>query len=111
MESKEYVFPTDNWYLKIDDENRDLVNNWRINIIKCSTEPCQYTYINWSGWPGGWHVMVGSMRRNQLKGIMITTSQFKKYVLGIDSSPIIEEDEDEDYNYLISFLKKINMNK
>lgn len=100
MESKEYVFPTDNWYLKIDDENRDLVNNWRINIIKCSTEPCQYTYINWWESPLMWE---GEE--------MITTSQFKKYVLGIDSSPIIEEDEDEDYNYLISFLKKINMNK
>jgi hypothetical protein len=97
--NKEYVFPENNWYLKIDDENRDLVNNWRINIIKCSTKPCQYTYINWRG-EGEWWAEVE-----------ITTSQFKKYVLGIDSSPIIEEDEDEDYNYLISFLEKINMNK
>ena len=105
MESKEYVFPTDNWYLKINDENRDLVNNWRINIIKCSTKPCQYTYINWRGQE--WRDRYGWMALLH----MITTSQFKKYVLGIDNSPIIEEDEDEDYNYLISFLEKINMNK
>ena len=28
---EEYVFPHNNWYLKIDDDNRELVNNWRIN--------------------------------------------------------------------------------
>lgn len=46
---EEYIFPENKWYLKIDDDNRDLVNNWRINIIKYSNTTCNYPYILWNG--------------------------------------------------------------
>ena len=95
-------FPKDNWYLKIDDENRELVNNWRINIIKYSTVPCAYPYIDWmgSGWMGSsiWRAEDGS---GWFGMVLITTEQFKKYVL--------LEKEQENYNYLIPFLKKLNI--
>ena len=98
MESKEYVFPTDNWYLKIDDENREIVNNWRINIIKYSTEPCQHSYINYQG--RGGRGLFGGERE-------ISIDQFKEYVLNIPTNPLPKEKED--LSYLINFLQKINI--
>lgn len=89
---EEYIFPENNWYLKIDDDNRDLVNNWRINIIKYSNTTCNYPYILWHG--GVW---LGSADE-----VLITTEQFKQYVLKESLNPIIE-----DYNYLIPILNKI----
>lgn len=70
-------FPENNWYLEIDDENRELVNNWRINIIKYSNKPCYYNYINWDG--GGLVWGWGGIEAGGL--VLICTSQFKKYVL------------------------------
>ena len=52
---KEYVFPKDNWYLKFEECDREIVDNWRINIIKYSNEPCPSNYINyWGGRLDGW---------------------------------------------------------
>jgi len=50
---KEYVFPKDNWYLKFTEEERPIVDNWRINIIKFSNTPCPTNYISWNGWAVG----------------------------------------------------------
>lgn len=52
---EEYVFPEDNWYLEFTEEQRPIVDNWRINIIKYSNSPCPGNYINWGGVAGvGW---------------------------------------------------------
>lgn len=91
---KEYVFPYNNWYLKFDECDRELVDNWRINIVKYSNNPCPSNYINYKGHagPAGW--LAG--------GVLITIDQFKQYVLNIQE-PIINEN----YDYLIPILSKI----
>ena len=47
--TEKYVFPHNNWYLKFTEEERPIVDNWRINIIKYSDEPCPSNYINYIG--------------------------------------------------------------
>lgn len=92
---KEYIFPKDNWYLKFEEYDRELVDNWRINIIKYSDKPCPSNYIDWWGWSGDGD---GGSR------FLITIDQFKKYVLNIEE-PIIEQ-QAEDLSYLIDFLNQ-----
>jgi hypothetical protein len=94
----EYVFPKNNWYLKFEECDRELVDNWRINIIKYSDKPCPSNYINWVAW--GCAGLVRGL-------VLITIDQFKKHVLNIQE-PIIEQ-QAEDLSYLIDFLnQKIN---
>ena len=87
-------FPHDNWYLEFTEEQRPIVDNWRINIIKFSHKPCPTQFINRKG--GGVHE-VGDGGLNK-----ITFEQFEQYVLKKSSNPIIEN-----YNYLIPILKKL----
>lgn len=91
---KEYVFPHNNWYLKFTEEERPIVDNWRINIIKYSNEPCPSNYINAraAGSAGG---LVN----------LITIDQFKQYVLNI-KEPIINQ-QPEDLSYLIDILNNL----
>ena len=42
-------FPHDNWYLEFTEEQRPIVDNWRINIIKFSSEPCPTQFISYQG--------------------------------------------------------------
>ena len=68
----EAEFPHNNWYLKVDKENLDVINNWRINIIKCSRLPCPGNYINYlgavgGGGPGRWVVV--SLVENNFLGL------------------------------------------
>ncbi len=46
---EKYVFPHNNWYLKFEECDRELMDNWRINIIKYSDKPCPGNYINYTG--------------------------------------------------------------
>lgn len=97
---KEYIFPKDNWYLKFEECDRELVDNWRINIIKYSDKPCPSNYINWLGGSfGGW----------TLGFFLITIDQFKQYVLNIQETII--EKQAEDLSYLIDFLNQKLINK
>lgn len=95
---EEYVFPHNNWYLKFEECDRELVDNWRINIIKYSDKPCPSNYINYAG------------RRDRLVGwreggrVLITIDQFKQYVLNIEE-PIINNTP-EDLSYLIDLFKQ-----
>jgi hypothetical protein len=90
---EEYVFPHNNWYLKFEECDRELVDNWRINIIKYSNKPCPSNYINCEGDGGlAWG------------GFMITIDQFKQYVLNIEE-PIINNTP-EDLSYLIDLFKQ-----
>lgn len=90
-----YEIP-ERWYLKIDEENRSLINNWRINIIKFEDFeiPEEYKYVEQNG--GGITILNADY-------IEITTEQFKQLVLGI--LPIIIDD----LSYLIKLLKKLNI--
>lgn len=49
MNKEEYEFPYNNWYLEFTEEERPIVDNWRINIIKYSDEPCPSNFIDYSG--------------------------------------------------------------
>jgi hypothetical protein len=92
---EEYIFPKDNWYLKFEECDRELVDNWRINIVRYSNNSCPSNYIQWTGTgtgPAG-----GGF-------VLITIDQFKKYVLNIEE-PIIEQ-QAEDLSYLIDFLNQ-----
>jgi hypothetical protein len=91
---EEYVFPN-NWYIEITDENKEVLNAWKINQFHnksiYSYDP-PIKYINKTGW-GMW----GSGDKK------ITFDEFKKYVLGYE---IIEEPANQDYTYLIDMLNK-----
>lgn len=91
---KEYVFPENNWYLEFTEEQRPIVDNWRINIIKFSSGPCSTQFINYQGW---WPVGGQGFGLNK-----ITFEQFEQYVLKKSSNPILEN-----YDYLIPILKKL----
>lgn len=91
---EEYVFPHNDWYLKFEECDRELIDNWRINIIKYSDKPCPGNYINYLG--GSWMGWLG--------GMLITIDQFKKYVLNIQE-PIINNTP-EDLSYLIDLFKQ-----
>jgi len=95
---EEYVFPTNDWYLNFEKCDRELVDNWRINIIKYSDKPCPGNYINYLG--VGWLAPPGGVWR----GMLITIDQFKKYVLNIQE-PIINNTP-EDLSYLIDLFKQ-----
>lgn len=94
---EEYVFPHNNWYLKFTEEERPIVDNWRINIIKYSNNPCSSNYINFTGGPI-WFVDDFSL---------ITIDQFKQYVLNTQE-PIIEQ-QPEDLSYLIDLFKQLKI--
>lgn len=91
---KEYVFPENNWYLEFTEEQRPIVDNWRINIIKFSSTPCPTQFISYQGGSmgGGWGFGFNK----------ITFEQFEQYVLKKSSNPILEN-----YDYLIPILKKL----
>lgn len=95
---EEYVFPHNNWYLKFEECDRELVDNWRINIIKYSDKPCPSNYINCIG------LGVAMRGRGGERGVLITIDQFKQYVLNIEE-PIINNTP-EDLSYLIDLFKQ-----
>jgi hypothetical protein len=93
---EEYVFPN-NWYIEITDENKEVLNAWKINQFYSksidSYDP-PIKYINNLGSSAcGWGRMVNE----------ITFDEFKKYVLGYE---IIKEPANQDYTYLIDMLNK-----
>jgi len=90
---EEYVFPKE-WSLKINDENREIVNNWRKFIYHDSK--CNYPYITEDG-TGDDNV---ANRRPE-----ITTSEFKQYVFNTEE-PIKQP---EDLSYLVDFLNNNNI--
>lgn len=96
---EEYIFPHNNWYLKFEECDRELVDNWRINIIKYSDKPCPSNYINYAG-SGG--IELGLMEGRWW--VLITIDQFKQYVLNIEE-PIINNTP-EDLSYLIDLFKQ-----
>mgnify|MGYP003506451354 CR=1 FL=1 len=98
---EEYVFPHNNWYLEFTEEERPIVDNWRINIIKFSNTSCPSNYIHCSG-------MSPPRARLALASEQITFAQFEQYVLNINKEPIIKEPED--YSYLIPILQKLKIN-
>jgi hypothetical protein len=72
---EEYVFPN-KWYIEITDENKEILNAWKINQIHNSSIDSYYPtikYINCYGGGGS-----GEVGRGVLGYIKITFNQFKK---------------------------------
>lgn len=95
----DFVFPND-WLLKIDDENIDLVNDWRRYIVRHSNSNCTFEFIR----PDG----SGDVYRPEYQLPKITTSQFMKYVLKVDIL-VSSEKVVEDLGYLKVLFKKLNI--
>lgn len=96
---EEYVFPN-KWYIEITDENKEVLNAWKINqfyskSIDSYNPPIRYINQQGAGVEGG-----GGEWRGRKK---ITFDEFKKYVLGYE---IIKEPANQDYTYLIDMLNK-----
>jgi hypothetical protein len=92
-------FPHNNWYLNFTEEERPIVDNWRINIIKFSKIPCSGNFINYRG--AGWLAVRGTA---VLLVVLITFDQFKTHVLNIETST-----ENQDYSYLLPILNKLKI--
>jgi hypothetical protein len=88
-------FLHNNWYIEITDENRRIVNDWKITTEYNNNlfDNLYYKYVNWCG-VGYCVVGVG--------GGLITTEQFIKHVL---KQPV----EPPSYDYLIPILTKHNI--
>lgn len=87
------TFPHNNWYMQFTEEERPVVDNWRINIIKYSNNPCPGNYINWMG-----------KRRWEEGRSVVNFSDFQKFVLKEQEEIVIQ-----DYKYLTSILAKYNI--
>lgn len=90
-------FPHENWYIEITDDNRKIVNDWKIKQKYSSNlfDNLHYKYVNWGGgaWVGWWRMGWG---------FEITTEQFIEYIL---KQPL----EEPSYSYLTPLLKKLNV--
>jgi hypothetical protein len=100
---KEYEFPVNNWYIKMTEDNKELLNEWKIQ--QKYNKPINLSesiiiYINWDGHSN--RLTTGWSQVNWGK-ILITTEEFKKYVLNISEEPT------EDYNYLNDLFIKFNI--
>jgi hypothetical protein len=97
---EEYVFPENNWYIEITDENREVLNNWKIKQKhnKSLYDNPQYKYVNFEG----------AWRSVRLGGglFLIDFNQFKKYVLKEEQISTIVN---EDFSYLIPLFKELNI--
>jgi hypothetical protein len=103
---EEYVFPN-KWYIEITDENKEILNAWKINQIDYNSPidvyypPIKYINCYGAGIPQTYWPSWGDAPSY----IKITFDQFKKYVLGYE---IIKEPANQDYTYLIDMLNKKN---
>ena len=92
-------FP-EKWYIEITDENRAIVNSWKIKQYYSDDlfKNLQYKYVTSEGGgrkgTGGWWVDYEE----------ITIAQFQEYVL--KETPVKIE---EDYSYLTPLLEKWNI--
>jgi hypothetical protein len=85
------------WRLKLDDKNRDLVNDWRINV-KNKKGNCEYPYIS----PDGSGDIFDNFR-GKISDKIISTEEFIKFVLNKD----IEPEPVEDLSYLEKLLNEL----
>ena len=73
----EYIIPKE-WYLKVDDSNINIINNWRARLSSAPNDPLdeKYKYISHSGW--------GVIKPNPFEGTEINMEIFKKYILNYE---------------------------
>lgn len=94
MNYTEETFPYNNWYMEFTEEERPVVDNWRINIVKYSSNSCPSNYINWR-----------ARGRSAVEGcglVLVSFSDFKKFILKEQEEIVVSQD----YSYLTKLLKK-----
>lgn len=92
-------FPHENWYIEITDDNRKIVNDWKIKQKYSNNlfDNLHYKYVNWNG-----AAVRGGRGVGVVGGFEITTEQFIEYIL---KQPL----EEPSYSYLTPLLKKLNV--
>lgn len=103
-----FILPN-KWFIRINDNNRDIVNSWK--ILQRHYNENLFSNLRWnivreSG--AGAMFNNDGFNKEMLERTEITTEQFQKYILGIE---IQEEKEiiNENYDYLIAIFKKLNI--
>jgi hypothetical protein len=86
------------WYIELDDDNRKIVNDWKMELGNYPGDCFDKNYDMIDNEGGGGFFMNGK----DGWGDKITTEQFIKYVLKQEV-----EESVEDYNYLIKILKQL----
>ena len=106
METNENFLLPKSWFILIDDDNREVINNWKIKqSYKDNLYENSYNIVHCNGCGG--RIEKYNIKRYEIHKCRITFEQFQKYVLGIE----IEKKEiiNENYNYLIAIFKKLNI--
>jgi hypothetical protein len=99
---EEYVFPN-KWYIEITDENKEVLNAWKINQFFNKSIDSYNPHIKYINDVGGGEFVGWDEGRRIGWNKKITFDEFKKYVLGYE---IIKEPANQDYTYLIDMLNK-----
>lgn len=94
---EEYIFPENNWYIEVTDENRQLINDWKINQSYNNDlfQNLDYKYVYYDG--------SGGTRLSWRKKVVINIDQFKQCVL---KQPV-SNNENDNYESLNKLLKQI----
>ena len=98
-----FILP-EKWYIKITDDNREIVNNWKVKqqYNKSLLDNLSYKYVDQDGW------VVAPWEVGRLDGYaLLTTDQFIEHVLHqkINKS----ESKEENLDYLISLFNNLNI--
>jgi hypothetical protein len=93
---QENEFPHNNWYIEVTDENRHIINPWKIKQ-KYNLDLFENLDRKYVDWMGSVAEETGRER--------ISTEDFIKYIL--KEEPV--KTKSEDMSYLVSFLNKLNI--
>lgn len=103
MNDSNFLLP-EKWYIEITDDNREIVNNWKVkqqynnNLL----DNLFYKYVDCEA--AGWVVRVDELRSSYT---LITTEQFIEHVLHQKINKT--ESKEENLDYLISLFKNLNI--
>ncbi len=99
----DFVLP-EKWYIEITDDNREIVNNWKIRqqFNESLLNNLNYKYVDCNG-----RVDYLGPRRDSGWFCLITTEQFIEHVLHQSISK--SESKKENLDYLIPIFKELNI--
>lgn len=99
---KDFTLP-EKWYIEITDDNREIVNNWKVKQVYNDSlfDNLSYRYVDYEG--HGWRMLgVGGVGL-----FLITTEQFIEHVLHQTSNKT--ESKKENLDYLIELFNNLNI--
>lgn len=91
------TFPSKNWFLFLDKDNWDIVNEWKTDPLNNLPYRRELEFGDISIYENGASGVDDGMHSTKTK---ITTDEFKEFVLGISS-------HEEDMSYLIPIINKL----